>query len=219
MVGSAAKMKRIAVYLGLFLLLAFASMGCSPALSQPFAQLKTQPITIYRLQNYEPPAAAAAANSPIPGLALPPQVQQWMSGAAQLLPPNLLPPGLIPGGTPAATTEARFHNFRILGQMVISDQKQHDEVLDLFGHESNFDAPRQTCPQLYAEFGITFGAAQSQGGVVAAPAAGAPADVLVSLSCNSVQMINYGWPYGAKTGLTSDAEKRFYEIVKKAFGG
>lgn len=210
-------MKRILVSLGLFLLLAM-TMGCSPALSQPFAQLKTQPITIYRLQNYEPPQQAAG-QSPIPGLQLPSQVQQWMSGAAQLLPPNLLPPGLLPGGTPAPTTEARFHNFRILGQMVMSDQKLHDDTLDLFGHESNFDVPRQTCPQLYAEFGLTFGASQTQGAQVAAPAAGMPADVLVSLSCNSVQMINYGWPYTNKTGLTTDAEKKFYEIVKKAFGG
>ncbi len=218
MVGSAAKMKRFLVTLGLFLLL--ATTGCSSALSQPFANLKSQPVTIYRLQNYEPPAAAAAATPGLPGLTLPPQVQQWMSGAAQLLPPNLLPPGLIPGGTPAATTEARFHNFRILGQMVISDQKTHDDVLDLFGHESNFDVPRQTCPQLYAEFGLTFGAGAPPAGGVAAPtASGMPADVLVSLSCNSVQMINYGWPYSNKTGLTSDAEKKFYDLVKKAFGG
>lgn len=209
-------MKRIFLLLGLFLLL--TTTGCASALSQPFEQLKTQPITIYRLQNYEPPAAAAAPG--LPGFTLPPQVQQWMSGAAALLPPNLLPPGLIPGTTPAAANEARFHNFRILGQMVVQDQKQRDEILDLMGHEKNFDVPRQSCPQIYAEFGLSFGTAQGGTFPAATPqASGVSADVLISLSCNSVQLLNYGWPYGTKTGLTDDSTKRIYEIVKKAFGG
>src|SRR5689334_23257084 len=74
-----------------------ASTACSPSLSQPFQNLKNQPITIHRLQNYEPPAAQAGA-PPIPGLpAVPPQIQQWLNGAAAALPPGLIPPGLLPG--------------------------------------------------------------------------------------------------------------------------
>ena len=89
------------IYLSAFAVLALlSSTGCSSALSQPFANMKSQPVTIYRLQNYEPPAAAAATPG-LPAGAIPPQIQQWLTGAAQLVPPGLLPPGLLPGGTPA----------------------------------------------------------------------------------------------------------------------
>jgi hypothetical protein len=201
------------------LALFLSTTGCSTALSQPFANMKTQPITVYRLQNYEPPQAAATPGVPAAGI--PPQIQQWLSAGAQLLPPGLLPPGLLPGGTPAPAAAAdvpRFHNFRILGSMAISDKTQHDDVLDLFGHESNFITPRQSC--LFAEFGFQIGA----GSPMAAPPGtppmgGAPADILVSLSCDQVQMINYAWPYGTKNGLSSDASKKIVAMVQKAFGG
>ncbi len=200
-------------------LLFLSTIGCSGALSQPFANMKSQPVTIYRLQNYEPPAAAAAAPGAIPA-GIPPQIQQWLSAGAQLLPPGLLPPGLLPGGTPmpnAAADVPRFHNFRILGSMAVTDKTQHDDVIDLFGHESNFTTPRQSC--MFAEFGFQIGYAAPPGSGAAAPAGGAPADILVSLSCDQVQMINYNWPYGVKNGLTSDSAKKIVGMVQKAFGG
>src|SRR5689334_17671684 len=87
--------------------------GCSGTLSAPFQNLKDQPIYAFRLQPFEPPAPAPGtpAASPIP---IPPQLQQWLGGAAQMLPPGLLPPGLLPGGTPAAPAASnapRFHNY------------------------------------------------------------------------------------------------------------
>lgn len=198
---------------------AFSQTACSSTLSQPFENMRSQPITIFRLQNYEPPAAQPAApGAIIPGL--PPQIQQWLGGAAAALPPGLIPPGLLPGTqAPAADASvARFYNFRILGSIGITDSKLREEILQLFGKESNFEAPRQQC--MYAEFGFQIGqgmpAGQLQG---APPAGGAPADILVSLSCDQLQMNNYSWPYGTKTGLTDDTQKKIVSIVQRAFGG
>ena len=50
-------------------------------------------------------------------------------------------------------------------------------------------------------------------------AAGTPADILVSLSCDQVELKTYAWPYGTKTGLTDDTSKKIIAIVQKAFGG
>lgn len=190
------------------------STSCSSTLSQPFQNLKSQPITILRLQNYEPPQAAPGANLPVQ---IPPQIQQWLGAGAALLPPGLVPPGLLPGSTPAATDGPRFHNFRVLGSAAVTDAKQRDEILDLLGKDSNFQAPRQQC--MYAEFGIQIGQGPAPGAPMGTPSSTPPADILISLSCDQVQMFNYGWPYGAKTGFTQDSSKRFVTIVQKAFGG
>jgi hypothetical protein len=209
-------MKRILFVVGSALLLLTSTTGCSSSLAQPFQNLKSQPITVYRLQNFEPPAAGAPG-APAAPIAIPPQIQQWLGGAAQLLPPGLLPPGLIPGGAPAPSdaNAPRFHNFRILGTVQVTDSKQRNEILDLFGHDANFQTPKQSC--LYAEFGFQFG--QASQGLQGTPTTSMPADVLVSLSCSQVQMVNYGWPYGTKTGIPSDTAKRIAAIVQKAFGG
>jgi hypothetical protein len=192
--------------------------ACSSSLSQPFENLKSQPITIHRLQNYEPPAQTAAAG--VPGMpALPPQIQQWLGAGAALLPPGLLPPGLLPGSTPAAPTGdvPRFYNFRILGTMSVTDAKMRQEILDLFGKESNFQTPKQSC--MYAEFGFQIGQPPPPGTPPGVPTSSAPADILVSLSCDQVQLNNYGWPYGTKTGLGPDTSKKIISIVQRAFGG
>ena len=193
--------------------------ACSSSLSQPYEQKKNEPITIFRLQNFEPPQQQAQQGAPpgqIPGL--PPQIQQWLQGAAQALPPGLLPPGLIPGTAPPpqAAQVPRYYNFPILGSMSITDKKMREDILDLFGHESNFQTPKQSC--MYAEFGFQIGQAGPPG-VQGAPTTNAPADILVSLSCDQVQMFNHGWPYGSKTGLGPDTSKKIIAIVQKAFGG
>ncbi|MBC7017943.1 hypothetical protein G6O44_24800 [Salmonella enterica subsp. enterica serovar Enteritidis] len=73
---------------------------------------------------------------------------------------------------------------------------------------------------MFAEFGFQIGYGSPTTGPAAAPAAGGvPADILVSLSCDQVQMFNYAWPYGTKTGLTSDSAKKIVALVQKAFGG
>lgn len=206
------------VALGPFVVLVPTQTACSTTLSQPFENLKAQPITIHRLQNYEPPQAQAQApGAAIPGI--PPQIQQWLGGAASALPPGLIPPGLLPGSQaqPAPTDAPRFYNFRILGSMSVTDPKMREEILNIFGKDSNFDAPRQSC--MYAEFGFSIGQPSPGGTVQGAPNPNAPADILVSLSCDQVDMKNYSWPYGTKTGLTDDTSKRIVQIAQRAFGG
>jgi hypothetical protein len=191
--------------------------ACSPTLVQPYYGMKNQPITIHRLQNYEPQAAQAGIPQ-IPGApAIPPQIQQWLNGAGSLLPPGLIPPGLLPGSQaqPAAADATRFYGFRILQTMQVTDPKMRDEILELFGRESSFQTPRQSC--MYPEVGFSIG--QAGGAVQGAPASGPPADVLVSLSCEQADLKTYGWPFGTKNGLTSDSSAKVMEIFRKSFGG
>lgn len=215
-------MKRVAaLFVGILgLVIALATSSCSSSLSQPFQNLKSQPITIYRLQNFEPPQAQAGAGAPQLPVQIPPQIQQWLGAGAAMLPPGLLPPGLLPGGAPAPAPGAdvpRFYNFRILGTVAVTDGKMREEILELFGKESNFQAPKQSC--MYAEFGFRIGQGPPPGTPQGTPSASAPADILVSLSCDQVQMFNYGWPYGAKTGLGPDTSSKIMAIVRRAFGG
>jgi len=189
-----------------FGLLAFGQ-GCATGLSQPFDQMKGQPVRMLRLQNFEPQAQTQGAASTN---LLPPQIQQWLSAGAQLLPPGLLPPGLLPGGTPSPVAQqdaARFHGFRILGWMDVNDPKQQTEILDIFGHETNFTAQHGGC--MFAEFGFS----------ITQPSGQAPADMLVSLSCNNSAAYSFAWPFGMKTGVTSDASKRIVDVAKAVFGG
>lgn len=190
--------------LGLGLLVLTLGTGCG-SLSQPFDQLKTSgaQVTMYRLQNYEPPAQQAAAGATS---LIPPQIQTWLQGAAAALPPGLIPPGLLPNTTaPAADpTAPRFHNFRILGWMTLSDSKQIDEAYDLFGKEKHFENTNSNC--MYADFGFSF--------------SGQPnTDVLISSACHQVQAFNFAWPYGSKTGITNDGYVKLVNIAKATFGG
>jgi hypothetical protein len=200
--------------------------GCA-TLSPPFDKMKDSAMTVYRLQNYEQPAAQPAAASPavagVPNF-VPPQLQTWASEATKLLPPGLLPPGLIPGlggatgATPGApTTDANcaaapqtvtaqcFHGFRILGFQPVADAKLRGEIATLFGKETNFTERRDNC--LYAEFGFSMAQADN-------PAA--PADVLVSLSCQHVQAYNFAWPY-VKDGIKEETQKQIATVVQRVF--
>jgi hypothetical protein len=188
-------------------ILALAALaGCAPSLSQPFASLGNGTVTIYRLQNVEPPAQQAPGSVTFQ---IPKEVQQLISGAAALLPPGLIPPGLIPGSAPAAPPTAqdlRFHGFRVINWQTIADPAQKNEVLDILGHGSNFVPLQSTC--MYAEFGFAI-----------QPSPGAPTDdVLVSLSCGQVQAFNFTWPYST-TGISSDAAKRIVAVAAKSFAG
>jgi hypothetical protein len=186
-----------------------ASTGCS-SLSPPFDKMKDSQMTVYRLQNFEPPPQAQAQAPAAGGFQLPPQIQQWIQAGASLLPPGLLPPGLLPG-TPAAPAPAapdapRFHNFRILEWQPVNDSSIKSDIVDLFGHSSNFQNATSNC--MFAEFGFA----------MAQAAAPTPADVLVSLSCEQVQSFNFSWPY-PQTGVTPDASKKVASIVQRVFQG
>jgi hypothetical protein len=181
--------------------------GCATTLTPPFNAMKDQAMTVYRLQNVEPPPQQAQASAQ-PALQLPPVVQQWITAGASLLPPGLLPPGLLPGSAPpppAAADIPRFHNFRIVAFQQVTDPSIKADIVDAFGHGSNFQNLSQTC--MLPEFG--FALAQPN-----AP----PADILVSLSCQQVQAYNITWPY-QQTGLTPNAETKIVSIAKRVFGG
>lgn len=178
-------------------------------MSPPFNGMKDAQMTVYRLQNFEPPAAAQAQTPAAGGLQLPPQIQQWITAGASLLPPGLLPPGLVPGTAPPtapAPDAQRFHGFRILEWQPVNDAGVKGDVIDLFGHGANFQNATSNC--MFAEFGFA----------MAQPNAPTPADVLVSLSCEQVQAFNFAWPY-PQTGVTPDSSKKVASIAQRVFQG
>jgi hypothetical protein len=183
-----------------------ASAGCS-SLSPPFDKMKDSQMTVYRLQNFEPPPQAP---TPAAGFQLPDPIRQWVQAGASLLPPGLLPPGLIPGTAPPVAPDASaapsFHGFRILGYQQITDASIKSDIVDLFGQKSNFQSAAPGC--MFAEFG--FAMAQSTSPT--------PADILVSLSCQQVQAFNFAWPY-SQTGITPDTEKKIATIAQRVFQG
>jgi hypothetical protein len=183
-----------------------ASAGCS-SLSPPFDKMKDSQMTVYRLQNFEPPTQPQA-QAPSAGFQLPDPIRQWIQAGASLLPPGLLPPGLIPGTAPPVAPDASatppFHGFRILGYQQITDSAIKSDIVDLFGQKSNFQNATSGC--MFAEFGFA----------IAQPNAPLPADILVSLSCQQVQAYNFAWPY-PQTGITPDAEKKVATIAQRVF--
>lgn len=187
----------------------FGLTGCAASLAQPFDTLKRDqaPMTVFRLQNFEPPQATAAAPA-AGGFQLPPQIQQWVTAGAAMLPPGLLPPGLLPGtqAPPAQAQAPRFHEFRILGSVNVADTAVHKDMMELLGNEANFENPRESC--MYAEFGIAVSQLNQP-----------PADVLVSLSCSQVRSFGFVWPHGTKTGLKPETVKKMSDVMRRAFGG
>lgn len=190
-----------------------AATGCS-SLTPPFDSMKSSQITLYRLQNYSPPAQQPATTA-MGGFGLPPQIQQWITAGASLLPPGLLPPGLIPGSTPAPPVNAstqRFppemgpNGFPIIAWQPVTDPNIASTIINTFGHSSSFGPPPQNC--MYAELGVS----------IAQPNNPTPANILVSLSCQTVQAFNIQWPY-PNTGLTADSEKTFVQITQQVFAG
>jgi len=182
--------------------------GCGSSLAQPFDKMQDSQMTVYRLQNYEPPAAPA--NAPAAQPQLPPLLQQGAQLLNQLLPPGLLPPGLIPGTAPvpppANATVYRFHDFRILSYQMVSDSKLKGDIVNVFGKESNFTDSHADCA--FAEFGFA----------ISDPRTGGTDDILVSFSCSNVRAFNFQWPYNSKVGITPDTAKTLATIVQKAFG-
>jgi len=195
---------------GLIACFGFAAFGCASAPASPFDEMKNAPITIYRLQNYEPPVQptqTVPSTGMIPGL--PPEIQQWIQAGASMLPPGLLPPGLLPGQTQVPQQQVdnvpRFYGFRVIGQAPVTDENLRKELIDIFGYEKNFDNTFSGC--MYAEFGISFARLNQP-----------PADVLVSLSCDNVQAQNFAWPHRYR-GLTPDAVRRIVRASQVVFMG
>lgn len=200
------------------LAVAFAAVGCASAPAAPFDSLKSANATAFRLQNFEPPAAAVpvpgaapGAAAPIPGV--PPEIMTWIQqgaqGLQQLIPPGLLPglPGAAPApAVPAAPQAPRFHGFRILGQTPVTDPELKEELGELLGDADSYDNKYARCAPgvIYPEMGLSF---------AVGPTA-QPSDILISFSCSQIVSRSFAWPHPA-TGLKPETVGKLTEAVQK----
>lgn len=199
---------------------ALGSFACAGSPAKPFDTMKDANVIAFRLQNFEPPAAAAAPGAPqggIPGIpGLPPEITQWaqqaLPGLQQFLPPGLLPPGMLQGMAQPQAPQAqaaqipRFPmsqpNFPILGQAQVIDPDLREALGKLLGDADNFQVDHANC--MYAEMGISF-----------IPATGGPPnDLLISYSCNQVEARSFAWPH-ANRGLKPKTVENLAALVQK----
>ena len=196
-----------------FALLAFAN-GCA-SLSPPFNQMKTAPMTVAVLQNYQAPAASASAPA-TPAAGISQIIQQGLAQVQQWIPGLTLPPGLIPGSqapapvqpTPEQDPTKYFHGYFILSFKQVVDSGTQSDIATLFGTSSDFNSSPGTC--FFPNLGFS----------IAQPNGQPPADILVSLSpCSQARAFNITWPYGGNLGIQPDTEKNIDAIVRKVFQG
>lgn len=192
-------------------------VACKGSPASPFNTLQDAPITVYRLQNFEPPTTATTTAPTQPGVplipGLPPELQTQIQQGAQMF-CSWLPPGtpgcaggIGLGTTPTPTTAdaPRFEGFRILGQAQVMDESLRKQIIEVFGYEKNFGSRKSPC--LYPELGFSFGSYGAQ----------PPANVLVSFGCNQVQARNFNWPFPDK-GLKESTVNDLQNIVQRLFG-
>ena len=210
-------MNQIRYFAGLSLLLPLA-IGCAGR-TAPFNEMDQAQITVLRLsQAPAPTPVTPAATSGIPGLPAIPGIpaewsaagQQILQGAQGMLPPGMLPPGLIPGAQPGQAQPQQpqvplFKGFAITAQMPLTDDKLKDEILDIFGHESNFNSQRGNC--FTPGLGIS----------IARPTGGQPVELLISLACNQAMGDGFRWPYPSN-GFTTETHDRLGKVYEKLFG-
>lgn len=198
---------------GTLALLGLLGLGCASAPAAPFDTLKNANVSAFRLQNYEPPAAAQAPGPAGLMANIPQEITQWaqqaLPGLQQLLPPGLLPPGLLQGPGPAPVQqqqEIRFPmsqpNFRILSQAQVIDPALREQLGNLLGNPDNFQPDHANC--MYAEMGLSFTGSLG----------GPPNDMLISFSCNQVESRSFAWPHPNR-GLKPDTVKQLAAIVQK----
>ncbi|EYF07898.1 hypothetical protein [Chondromyces apiculatus] len=204
-------------------LLAPTLFGCASR-TAPFNEMDEASITVLRLQGqYTPTAVAtttAATGLPqlIPGLTIPPELQQMgqqaMQGLQQAL-PGLIPPGLIPGQpqttTPTAVTPPPlFKNTYVIAtsrQLTTdaADEELREQILDIFGDEDSFSADKGNC--------FSPGLAIS----MQRPTSPVPVELLISLSCNQAVGDGFRWPYPTN-GFTGETKQKLLTIYQQLFG-
>jgi len=206
-----------------FALLAPFAVGCASR-TAPFNDMDEAQITVLRLQGqYTPPAAAAPAATGqmpqlIPGLPVPPELQQMgqqaMQGLQQMLPPGVIPPGLLPGQPGAAPVPAGpppelFKNFVVVNKRALTtddlDEEIREQILDVFGDEDSFSPTAGNC--FSPGLGIT----------MVRPNNPVPVDLLISLSCNQAQGDGFRWPHPAN-GFTPETRQKLTGVYQQLFG-
>jgi hypothetical protein len=206
--------------LAVLAVLAPLAAGCASRVA-PFNEMDKAQITVLRLQGQEQAQAPAPATaSPIPGLAIPglpipPELQQMGQGVLSALPPGLIPPGLIPGAgatpqpqvqqqLPRFPQSAGTRGFVILASMPLQDEKIKSEILDIFGSASSFQPGQPTC--FYPGMGV------------AMMRPGQPeVDLMISLSCNQAMGDGFRWPH-PNNSFTPDTHNRLTKVYEKLFG-
>ncbi|WP_245677726.1 hypothetical protein [Chondromyces crocatus] len=203
--------------------MASSVVGCASR-TAPFNEMDEASITVLRLQGqYTPTAVTPAAPTGglpqlIPGLTVPPELQQMgqqaLQGLQQAL-PGLIPPGLIPGqpqgAAPTVTTPPPlFKNTFVIGssrQLANDsvDKDLRDQILDIFGDEDSFSADRGNC------FSPGLGISMQR------PNNPVPVDLLISLSCNQAVGDGFRWPYPAN-GFTGETRQKLTTIYQQLFG-
>lgn len=185
--------------------LALAATGCA-ARSAPFDQLDRAQITVLRLSSPQP----AATGPEIPGIpGMPPQVTQLGQAALQTL-QNVVPglgnalPGLIPGGgQPQQPALPQFKGYGIVASAPLADNLK-DELLDIFGHESNFSGQVQPC--FSPGMGVVFSRPNAP-----------QVELLISLSCNQAKMDGAQWPHRVN-GFTPETRDHLGKLYEKLWG-
>jgi hypothetical protein len=131
--------------------------------------------------------------------------QQVLQGVQNALPSMGLP--ALPGMAQPQPQQPQlplFKTYAIVTQMPVTDIGLRDELLDIFGHESNFSNQAQNC--FVPGIGI----------VMQRPNA-PEVDLLVSLSCNQAKIDGAPWPY-AVNGFTPETRNHLAAIYQKLWG-
>ena len=90
--------------------------------------------------------------------------------------------------------------------MPLSDDTVKNEILDIFGSESSFQADRGNC--FFPGMGISMQRAPQQN-----QAPQPPVDLLISLSCNQAMGDGFRWPHPTN-GFTPDTHQRLTKIFE-----
>lgn len=191
------------------------AVGCASR-AVPFDSLDKAQITIYRIQPPQPQAAipgVGAANPLGPllqQLGIPPEMQQqWNDTLKQWQTMGIpgLPP--LPGMTPAqpAPQPVLFRGqWQIVDQRPVLEEKQREQLLDLFGSANSFNNRPAQCwtPSMAFSFYD--------------PSKPEPVDVVVSLSCNAANGFGFVWPHANSYGLQPQSNQALSQIYQSMWG-
>jgi hypothetical protein len=192
---------------GLVALLPLA-VGCIGR-TAPFDQMDHANVVVLRLAQPAAPPALGPAGMNIPGI--PPELQQMGQAAIQTLGgalPGVVPQSILPGLPGAAQPQQQmpqFKGFTVTAQMPVADPGLREDLLDVFGHESNFSGQPQNC--FSPGMGIVFSRPNAP-----------EVDLIVSLSCNQVKMDGAQWPFGFRNAFNPETRAHMAQVYEKFFG-
>jgi hypothetical protein len=201
----------------LFCVLPLAT-GCVSR-AAPFDELDDAQVTILRLQQQQPqqqtqPVPGQQGATPmIPGLPLPPELQQMgqqlMQQWQQYLPPGMSVPGMTPGQQPGQPQQPPPRLYKsqwvISAEQPLLDEDLKAELLDILGDEESFQMDRGNC--FYPGMAAIF----------MTPERTEPVEVVVSLSCNQAVGYGFPWPHPG-SGFTPETHQAMTSIYQRLWG-